>query len=164
MKKIGKINQKKGSDAEKHYAELFVKLGYQNCKISSIADKKMDNAKIDLTGLPFNLQIKSGRQKNLSPGKELLIMKGAIQSMFPSTSSTVHLPNILLHTYSPENEDKIEHVYMTLQTFNMFKIKNPKLKFDSKKEFKFNILEEFKTIVKIEFKYFIEQILFKKYF
>lgn len=163
MEQIGKINAVLGSETERYYAKLFQDIGYKDCGLSSIDDKKMDNAKIDLTNLPFNLQIKAGKHKNLSPGKELLIMKGAIDSMYPSDSNVKNLPNLLLHSYSPENDVRREFIYMTLQTFDNFKIKNPELEYEKKREFKFDIQDEFKTIVGVSFKYFIRNILFKLY-
>lgn len=163
MEQIGKINSILGSETERYYAEFFRNIGYEDCNLSSIEDKKLDNAKIDLTNLPFNLQIKAGKHKNLSPGKELLIMKGAINSMLSSTSNIKNLPNFLLHSYSPEDGIKTEFIYMTLQTFENFKIQNPNLVYEKKKEFKFDIQEEFKVIVGVSFEYFITDILNKKY-
>jgi len=94
---IGATNKRKGSTAERYYAKFFRELGFDFCETSRFVSKKHDNAKIDLLYIPFNVQIKAGIQKNMSPGKELFMMSTSISAMFPPEDEVFKKPCILFH-------------------------------------------------------------------
>jgi hypothetical protein len=79
---IGKTNKMIGSNAEKNISTFFKELGFNLCEPSRFVEKKHDNAKIDLVNIPFNVQIKAGKQANMNPGKELLSMQHCVDLMF----------------------------------------------------------------------------------
>lgn len=165
----GATNKRKGNNAERYYAKTFRSIGYQHCQTSRFVSKKADNAKVDLVDIPFNIQIKAGLQKKLSPGKELLLMKASISSMYPPEDPIHSKPNLVVHYKlgTPENpikrEEESEIVYMSSVQFDKFKEINPNLEYLFTKKFKFDISPEFKIIVGMSFKYFIENIVTKMY-
>lgn len=59
-------NRRKGHDAERLYAKRFRDMGYNKCVTSRFASRQYDSLGVDLVGLPVNVQIKAGVQKNLS--------------------------------------------------------------------------------------------------
>ena len=156
---LGKINKQKGADAEHEFAKIFRDLGFHLCYPSCEHAKKYDNAKIDLIMIPFNIQIKAGRQKNLNAGKELFSMFNCIQSMFPKEDEVFKKPCLLIHT------EKVGEgvVYMSLQQFNLFKRASENLEYQNLKEFRFEMYSEFKSIVSMPFEVFKNEIILKHY-
>lgn len=59
-------NRTKGHNAERFYATKFKEL-FPNCATSRYTSKQMDDAGVDLTGIPLLVQIKAGLQKGLKP-------------------------------------------------------------------------------------------------
>ena len=97
-KNYGRINKRKGSDAERFYAKIFRdNLGFTHCKTSRSGSKLHDDAGIDLIFLPFNVQIKAGKQTGLNASKELEYMQNRMQILLPPTSQEHYLPKILIH-------------------------------------------------------------------
>lgn len=97
-RKLGKTNKTKGSNAERYYAKVFREdLGYTFCKTSRNGSKLHDDAGIDLIFIPFNIQIKAGKQRGLNVSNELSYMKDRIIELFPENSIEHTLPKILIH-------------------------------------------------------------------
>lgn len=161
----GATNKRKGSNAERHYAKYFRDLGYEHCETARFASKKHDNAKIDLMYVPFNIQVKAGKQKNMNPGKELFSMESCIKAMFPSDDQVFTKPCLLFHYKQGvkgkprELEDEI--VYMSLIQFDKFhsQLKGDELEYLGSKSFKFDLDSEFKHMVWMTLEYFTENIL-----
>lgn len=164
---IGKINKRKGSNAEKLYATKFKELGFNFCNTSSLISKKHDNANIDLMNIPFNLQIKAGKQKNMNAGKELFAMYSYIHAMFPIGDEVFKKPLLLVHYEEVERGHKRlpehEKVYMSLLQFDLFKENSPHIEYDTFRVFKYDMYSEFKTIVSITFEVFKNEIILKNY-
>lgn len=161
----GATNKRKGSNAERHYVKFFKKLGYEFCETARFASKKHDNAKIDIVGIPFNIQVKAGIQKSMNPGKELFLMETCIKTMFPPEDQVNDYPCFLFHykqgTPGRKRTKEDEIVYMSLQQFDIYnnKSKNKKLEYLGQKSFKFELNSEFKHIVWMTLKYFKKNIL-----
>lgn len=103
----GKLNNASGNNAEKYYQQCFVNLGYTDCEIS-IKNSIEDRLGIDLLNLPYNIQIKSGVQKNMNPGKVLQRMLKKIVN-----TEYANKPCILIHkkkTFSLFDEEDV--IYM----------------------------------------------------
>ena len=97
-KSYGKTNKRKGSDAERYYARIFRdKLGFTHCKTARLGSKLHDDAGIDLIFLPFNTQIKAGKQVGLNPSKELNYMQERMTELFPKTSLEHTYPKLVIH-------------------------------------------------------------------
>lgn len=94
----GKRNKRKGSDAERYYAKKFrEKLNYTHCKTARLGSRLHDDAGIDLIFIPFNIQIKAGKQVGLNVSKELLNMKEKMKELFPESSPEHNLPKLVIH-------------------------------------------------------------------
>ena len=169
----GLASKRLGNQIEELYAKLFIQLGFTFCKMTRLASKLHDNAKIDLMFIPFNIQIKGGKQRNLNAGKELQSMDSSIKLMFPPKDEVFSKPLILIH-HEESLEDlgvpmklrKIpanQNVFMSLTQFNKFKAQNAELKYDTIKEWKFDTSSEFKTIVHMTFEVFKKEIIQKLY-
>lgn len=94
---IGKQNKTKGSNAERYYVNIFKEMGFDKCVTARYGSRIHDDAGIDLINLPFNLQIKAGKQKGLNPIATIEDVKGRIERMFPKDSVEHSLPTILIH-------------------------------------------------------------------
>lgn len=164
-KKIGATNKRKGSQAERYYAQKFRELGFDFCKTSRLGSKLHDNAKIDLIFIPYNIQIKAGRQKNMSPGKELLMLKSNIRELFPPDHEVHQKPLMLIHYEEvgrgKKRLEENEKVYMSMKQFEYFNSKNPLFSYTSMKEFKIDTQSEFKVIVSMTFNHFKDQVILK---
>lgn len=171
--KIGKANKRLGSSTERLYVSIFKKeLGYEFCGSSRLKSRALDNAKIDIADIPYNIQVKAGKQNGMNPGKELMLMKTAMQEIFPPDSDVHKKPCILIHHkvmsatermiegLSHKRQEEESLVYMTLKQFEQFKVTYPHLTFLSSKQFKLASDESpFKTIVCMSFDYFKHNIL-----
>jgi len=161
----GATNKRKGSNAERHYVKLFRELGYDFCETARFASKKHDNAKIDLVGIPFNIQVKAGIQQGLNAGKELFSMETCIKTMFPEDDQVNDYPCLLFHYKQgipgKKRVSEDEMVYMSLVQFDIFnnKTKNKNLKYLNLKEFKGSLSSEFKTVISMTLKYFLKHIM-----
>lgn len=165
---LGQTNKRKGSNAERYYAKVFRELGFTFCATSRLASKLHDNAKIDLINIPFNLQIKAGKQSGLNAGRELFMMHSCIHTMFPKDHEVFKKPLILVHYKEVEEggyrrTPEHEIIYMSLEQFNKFKELTPTLTYDTIKVFKFDMELEFKTMVSMTFEVFKNEIILKQY-
>lgn len=119
--KIGKNNKRKGSNAERHYKNEFISLGYLHCKTSRLASKLLDNSKVDLAFIPFCVQVKAGLQKAMKPVEELRKMEEALLENFPKEDPLHTYPKIVIHRKLADpgvKRDKfMEIVTMTFEDF-----------------------------------------------
>lgn len=117
----GKTNKRKGSNAERLYAKLFRELGFSFCKTARQESRVTDDAGIDLTNLPFNVQIKAGYHKGMNPAKVLGIIDERLPILFPPEDIIHTKPNILIHRnqIGPGNRRVAEDdlVYLKVEDF-----------------------------------------------
>ena len=121
-KSYGKINKRKGSDAERHYAKIFREdLGFTHCKTARMGSKLHDDAGIDLIFIPLNIQIKAGKQVGLNPSKELNYMQDRMSELFPKTSLEHNYPKLVIHKkevgQGKKRSEFDEIVFMTFKDF-----------------------------------------------
>ena len=95
-KNYGKTNHVKGHNAERQFAEEFRKMGYTFCKTSRQASRLLDDSKIDLAFIPYNIQIKAGKQRGLNVINELKLMDEKINENFPPDDNVHKNPNLVL--------------------------------------------------------------------
>lgn len=160
----GKTNKRKGSNAERYYSEIFRNLGFSFCKTARFASKLHDDSKVDLYGIPINIQIKAGQQLGLNPGKELLLMQKCIKDNFPKNELIHTYPCILIHFKQVgkgrKRTNNDEYVYMSYKQFLLFKKQNKNIE---PIEIKKNKLTrtQFNKIVSMTFEYFVNEIVNK---
>lgn len=163
----GKTNKRKGSDAERYYAKFFRELGYPDCSTARFESKHHDNAKIDLMNIPFNIQVKAGKQTNMSPGRELFNMESAIKAMFREGHENHRKPLLLFHykAVGPGHKRQAQHevVYMSLLQFDLFKAKSRNLEYDSLKTFRYEMHSQFKQVVGMTLEVFKSEVILKQY-
>jgi hypothetical protein len=92
----GKQNRQKGHSTERLYAKEFRELGYDKCVTSRQGSRLHDDAGIDLIFVPFNIQIKAGKQRGLNPITELKSMEQKIKERFPETNPELSQPNMVI--------------------------------------------------------------------
>lgn len=120
--RLGKTNKRKGSSAERHYAIIFRdELGFKHCKTARMGSKLHDDAGIDLIFIPYNIQIKAGKQVGLNFGRELNYMKDRMKELFPETSLEHSYPRLVIHKKEvgagKRRTDEDELVCMTFADF-----------------------------------------------
>lgn len=118
----GKRNKRLGSDVERYYAKIFRELGYSHCKTSRMGSKLHDNAGIDLLFVPFNIQLKAGKQKGLSISSELRYINDKMKESFPPESVDFTYPKILIHRkFVGKGKKREEYDDIVSMTFEDFK-------------------------------------------
>jgi len=110
-------NKRKGAQAEDLYADLVRLAGFDTCVASRVADPVIDKVgKIDLMGLPYNIQIKAGYNNGVNPSGLLSNMDIAIASL-----SLPSFPSVVIHHKNvPPEFDRTKYhsiVSMTFETF-----------------------------------------------
>ena len=161
----GAANRRKGHNAERYYMIFFKDMGFKHCSTSRYASRRYDNGKIDLVYVPFNIQIKAGKQKNMNAGKVLFEVENCVKAMFPPEEKVHQQPYLLFHykqgTPGKKRKPEDEIVFMSLKQFKVFneKTNNNDLKFLGSKSFKFKLNSDFKDVVWMTFEYFTENIL-----
>lgn len=160
-------NRSKGNRVEIFYRNVFRDLGFKHCVTSRFGSKIADHAKIDLINIPFNIQIKAGVQKCLSPAKELQLMEDKLTELFPPGEEIHTKPKFLIHKkqLGTGKNYSSELVYMSKKQFDSYLLKGAeisdfKLKVANKN---FNPDSEFKVLVVIDFGIFIKEIVKKFY-
>lgn len=126
-KSYGKTNRNKGHNAERHYVKEFQAIGFQHCKTSRLGSRLYDNAGIDLICLPFNVQIKAGKQKGMKASTELEYIENKMEELFPPTAPEHTYPKVLIHRneVGQGNKRTVYHdiVSMTFEDFKKLIVK-----------------------------------------
>lgn len=157
----GKENQLKGEEGEKFYVSYFQRLGYKNCKQ---AEKKSlyDSLGIDLVNIPYLIQIKTGIQKNLIPGKILTLMSAQISNNLPKNHVIIKENfNLFLIHHKGNNNIEEDVIYMSLDTYDYYLSMYKEIKILSTNFRKIESHIEFNKIVGINMLEF-EKVLIKE--
>ena len=118
----GRANKTKGSNAERFYVNIFKEMGYDKCVTARYGSRIHDDAGIDLINIPFNIQIKAGKQKGLNPNSTLQDSNDRINKMFPGESREHDLPTILIHKKEVgKGKKRTEFDEVVVMTFSDFK-------------------------------------------
>jgi len=106
-------NRRKGHNYERLIAKDFKDMGYPFCKTSRNASTLLDACKVDIWGIPYNIQAKAG-YKTARPKFEKIYeeIKTAITENFPE-DDTIHKHEILLFhkVGSKEHENHVTVTY-----------------------------------------------------
>lgn len=120
-KSYGKTNKRKGSNAEREYAKLFRDIGFEHCKTARFGSRLHDNAGIDLIGIPYNIQVKAGKQASLKAHIELKYIFDQTKVLFPDYAIEQKLPKVLIHKrevgQGQKRDEFSDIVSMTLKDF-----------------------------------------------
>jgi hypothetical protein len=83
----------KGHNAERKYAKVFKALGY-TCTTTRYSSRLKDNCKIDLDGIPFNVQIKAGYKRGINYQN---ILKEMVEKITQYLPDIINLPKLIIH-------------------------------------------------------------------
>lgn len=101
-------SRSKGNRTEIEYIDKFKELGYSMCKSSRLASRLLDSCGIDLSGIPFNIQVKAGYKKNFTrPDRIFAKMKADLAGSFDTNDPIHGYPKILIQKldgYHAENQ------------------------------------------------------------
>ena len=92
----GHTNRVKGFNAERLYAGKFRNMGYLKCITSRQGSRIHDDSGIDLIFIPYNVQIKAGKQRGLNPIEVLKNMELRMKENFPEDNQVFKQPNIVI--------------------------------------------------------------------
>lgn len=110
-KSQGATNKRKGSNAEREYARFFRELGFSHCITARQGSRYHDDAGIDLINLPFNIQIKAGKQKGMNISKVLHDIRETISTKFPKEAPEHNNPLIIIHRKEVEEGRRLRNEY-----------------------------------------------------
>lgn len=112
-------NRSKGHNAERYFAKIFREEGFADCKTARYASREMDDLKIDLVNLPFNVQIKAGIQKSLKVEFLILEIKKLLKQK--NRPDLLEKPLIIIHKKDGikgfKREETQEMAYMSFNDF-----------------------------------------------
>jgi len=116
----GGKNREKGHRAERHYADIFRDMGYEDCRTSRYASRMHDDAGIDLVGLPWNVQVKAGKQRGMRYADVLAEMRERTRNL-PRHLPERNRPCLLIHRRDAEagkrRRDEDDLVTLTFADF-----------------------------------------------
>jgi len=121
MISVGINNKRKGSNAERYYVKLFRDMGYDKCVTARYGSRIHDDAGIDLINIPYNIQIKAGRQRRLNYINTLQEVKNRITKIFSQENREHTYPTILIHKREVgKGKKRTEFDEITVMTFADF--------------------------------------------
>ena len=94
---MANTNRTKGHAGERLYAKEFKLLGYNLCVTSRYGSRQHDDCGIDLINIPFNVQIKVGKQRAMKPHLELKNIQEKIKVNFPPDNTVKDNISIVIH-------------------------------------------------------------------
>lgn len=113
-------NRRRGHNFERDICKLFRDLGYTKVKTTRQASRLLDESKVDIWGIPFNIQCKDGVQKGLSYSKVLSEMKELLATNFPETDLQITFPKIIIHKKLPFGKKRVEEDTLVITTLDDF--------------------------------------------
>lgn len=93
---MSNTNRTKGHNFERYLAKLFRELGYTFCKTSRQASRLLDDSKVDLAFIPYNVQAKAVKA-NINYQELLRSMDEALVKNFPPNDPQQNYPKIIFH-------------------------------------------------------------------
>lgn len=94
--KLGKRNRQKGHNAERTRAKAFREMGYDFCKTSRAASRLLDDSKVDLAFIPYNVQIKAV-VSGINYQQILEEMDTLLAKNFPPDDKVHEYPSVIIH-------------------------------------------------------------------
>jgi len=113
-------NRRRGHNFERDICKLFRELSYTKVKTTRQASRLLDESKVDIWGIPFNIQCKDGVQKGLSYSKVLSEMKELLAANFPETDLQITFPKIIIHQKLPFGKKRVEEDTLVITTLDDF--------------------------------------------
>lgn len=102
----GKANRRKGHDYERKWAKVFRDLGHNYCKTSRQASRLLDDSKVDLAFIPYNLQCKNV-QASINYIEEIKLIQESLIKNFPPNNEQHSYPIIIAHKRGVKPEEEL---------------------------------------------------------
>ena len=103
----GKYARNKGHNLERLIVNKFKELGYSFCKTSRNASKILDDSKVDIAFIPYNVQCKAGYPKGLNYPAIFDQMDIGLKLNFPPNEKVHTYPKVIIHDKGRRPIDKL---------------------------------------------------------
>jgi len=104
---MANTNRNKGHAYERYAANKFRELGFTFCKTSRAASRLLDDCKVDLAFIPYNVQCKKGYPKGINYTAIFNQMTEALTINFPPEDSIHNNPSVIMHDKGRKQTDKL---------------------------------------------------------
>lgn len=110
-------SRRKGHNAERQRVLKFIKLGFDKCKTSRYASRILDDSKVDLAFIPYNVQMKAVKSA-ISYQKIFEEMDTLLKENFPESDPVSSNPSVIIHDRGRKKTQKFV-VMMEDDWFNL---------------------------------------------
>lgn len=101
-------NRRKGHNLERKWKNIFKDiLGFKFCKTSRQASRLLDDSKVDLAFIPFNVQCKKGYTRGINYTQVFEEMEQKLKENFPPESVEIANPPIIVHDKGRKKYEKL---------------------------------------------------------
>lgn len=117
--KIGKNSRVKGHNLERTIMKLFKEeLDFEFAKTSRHASKMLDDCQVDISGIPFLIQTKSGYDKNRPKYEDIFIeIEERLLKNYPKEDKIHKYPKVIVHKIT----DRKKYHNFVIMPYNDFK-------------------------------------------
>lgn len=112
---MSNTNRNKGHNFERYLAKLFRSFGFNYCKTSRQASRLLDDSKVDLAFIPYNVQAKAVKA-NLNYQEIFRSMDEALNLNYPPHDPQRSYPKIIYHKKNGRKYNSV--VIMEEKEFN----------------------------------------------
>lgn len=113
----GLTNRRKGHSFEREIARKFRESGYINALTSRQASRLYDDCKLDIWGIPDNVQVKNVKA-SINPMSIFRQMKKLVEEKLEQVEKRLDKPFVLIH-----KQNKVTTVYVEMSIDEYFKWK-----------------------------------------
>ena len=104
---MANTNRTKGHNFERLLARLFRDIGYKKCITTRQGSRLLDNCKVDLMHIPYNVQAKyvtKGKVKYSQIFQDMTIL---LSKNFPSSDKVITLPKMIFHKSGRKKSEQL---------------------------------------------------------
>jgi len=105
--KQAKNNRAKGHSLERRIRLKFIELGFDKCRTSRQASRLLDDSKVDLAQIPYNVQCKKGYPKGINYTKLFQDMNESLKEHFMEGDPIIDYPKIIIHDKDRKKSEKL---------------------------------------------------------
>lgn len=92
-----KANRRKGHGLERRIRLIFIALGFSKCRTARQASRLLDDSKVDLAMIPYNVQCKAGYPTGINYIKLFTEMSEGLVENFMEGDPVIDYPKIIIH-------------------------------------------------------------------
>jgi hypothetical protein len=95
--KLAKSSRRRGHTLERRIVNKLKELGYSKARTSRQASRLLDDSKVDIALVPFNIQCKKGYPNGINYVTILEEMETALKENYPEDDMQLTYPPIIIH-------------------------------------------------------------------